>query len=337
MLDKGLIRKSKSPWSCAAFYVNKQSEIERGTPRLVINYKPLNQALQWIRYPIPNKKDLLNRLNSAKIFSKFDMKSGFWQIQIQESDRYKTAFTVPFGQYEWNVMPFGLKNAPSEFQKIMNDIFNPYSKFVIVYIDDVLIFSQNIDQHFKHLQTFIHIIKQNGLAVSKSKINLFQTRIRFLGHNIYQGTIIPIERSIEFASKFPNQILDKTQLQRFLGCLNYVGEFVPYLNNIVKPLHDRLKKNPPPWSDLHTQTVKEIKVKVQSIKCLYLPIPQAFKIVETDASDIGYGGILKQRVHDQEYVIAYTSNHWNYAQLKYSTVKKEFLAIVLCISKFHIY
>jgi len=140
LLDKGLIRKSKSPWSCVAFYVNKQAELERGTPRLVINYKPLSQALQWIRYPIPNKKDLLNRLNSAKIFSKFDIKLGFWQIQIKEIDRYKTTFTVPFGQYEWNVMSFGLKNAPSEFQKIMNDIFNSYSKFFIVYIDDVLIF-----------------------------------------------------------------------------------------------------------------------------------------------------------------------------------------------------
>jgi len=220
------------------------------------------------------------------------------------------------------------------FKKIMNDIFNPYSKFVIVYIDDVLIFSQNINQHFKHLQTFIHIIKQNGLTISKSNINLFQTRIRFLGPNIYQGTIIPIDRSIEFSSKFPNQILDKTQLQWFIGCLNYVGEFVPYLNNIVKPLHDRLKKNPPAWSNIHTQTVKDIKLKVQSIKCLYLPIPQAFKIVEIDASDIGYDGILKQRVHDQEHVIAYTSKHWNSAQLKYSTVKKEVLAIVLCISKF---
>ena len=132
-----------------------------------------------------------------------------------------------------------------------------------------------------------HIIKQNGLVVSKSKINLFQTRIRFLGHNIHQGTIIPIDISIEFASKFHNQILDKTQLQRFLGCLNYVGEFVSYLNNIVKPLHDRLKKNPPSWSDIHTQVVKDIKLKVQSTKCLYLPIPQAFKIIETDASDIG--------------------------------------------------
>ena len=115
LLDKNLIRPSLSPWICAAFYVQKASEIERGTPRLVINYKPLNKVLQWIRYPIPNKKDLIQRIYNATIFSKFDMKSGFWQIQIKSEDRYKTAFTVPFGHYEWNVMPFGLKNAPSEF------------------------------------------------------------------------------------------------------------------------------------------------------------------------------------------------------------------------------
>ena len=100
LLTKGLIWKSKSPWSCAAFYVNKHAELEREVPRLVINYKPLNTALQWIRYLIPNKKDLLDRLHEATIFSKFDMKSGFWQIQIDEKDKYKTAFTVPFGHYE---------------------------------------------------------------------------------------------------------------------------------------------------------------------------------------------------------------------------------------------
>ena len=115
LLSKGLIRPTKSSWSCTAFYVNKHAELERGTPRLVINYKPLNKALKWIKYPIPNKKDLLDSLFDANIFSKFDLKSGYWQIQIKESDRFKTAFNVPFGQYEWNVMPFGLNNAPSEF------------------------------------------------------------------------------------------------------------------------------------------------------------------------------------------------------------------------------
>jgi hypothetical protein len=106
----------------------------------MINYKPLNIALKWIRYSISNKKDLLQKLHSAFIFSKFDIKSGFWQIQIHSKDRYKTAFTVHFGQYEWNVMPFGLKNAPYEFQSIMNDIFNVYFKFRIVYIDDLIFF-----------------------------------------------------------------------------------------------------------------------------------------------------------------------------------------------------
>ena len=122
--------------------------------------------MKWIRYPIPNKKHLLQNLHSAFVFSKFDMISGFWQIQIHPKDRYKTAFTIPFGQYEWNVMPFGLKKAPSEFQIIMNDIFNAYSKFCIVYIDDVLIFSTSLEQHFKHSHTFFHVVKQNGLVVS---------------------------------------------------------------------------------------------------------------------------------------------------------------------------
>jgi len=121
------------------------------------------------------------------------MKSRFWQIQIAKVDRYKTAFIVPFGHYEWNAMPFGLKNAPFEFQNIMNDIFTPLVSFIIVYIDDVLVFSKSIDQHSKHLQTFIFIMEKNGLAASASKMLLFQTKIRFLGHDIFQGTIKPIQ------------------------------------------------------------------------------------------------------------------------------------------------
>ena len=144
LLNKDIIRSSKSPWSYPAFYVQKNAEFEGGTPRLVINYKPLNTVFQWIMHPILNKRDLINRLNKSVIFNKFDIKSGFWQIQINDANKYKTAFVTPFGHYEWNVMSFGLKNAPSEFQNIMNDIFNPYSHFFIVYIDDVLIFSKSI-------------------------------------------------------------------------------------------------------------------------------------------------------------------------------------------------
>ena len=137
------------------------------------------------------------------------MKSGLWQIQIDEKDRYKAAFPIPFGHYEWNVMPFGLKNAPSEFENIVNDIFTLFTDFPIVYIDDVLIFSKSIDNHWKHLDIFVKVIKYNGLVVSATKINLFQDKIRFLGHNIYKGTLSPIDRAIQFANKFLDEIKDK--------------------------------------------------------------------------------------------------------------------------------
>ena len=191
-------------------------------------------------------------------------------------------------------MPFGLKNAPSEFQNIMNDIFTHFTDFSIVYIDDVLIFSKSIDHHWKHLDIFVKVIKQHGLVVSASKISLFQDKIRFLGHNIYKGTLSPIDRAIQFADKFPDEIKDKNKLQRFLGSLNYVSDYFQGLRKISRPLYKRLEKNPPPWTDRHTMIVRQIKKHVKLLPCIVIPSPDTFKIVETDASDIGYGGILKQ-------------------------------------------
>ena len=138
-----------------------------------MGYKPFNNVFRWIRYLIPNQKDLLERLYGAKIFSKFHMKSSFQKIQIDEKDRYKTAFTIPFGHYEWNVKPFKLKNSPFESQRIMNDILNDYSESSIVYIHDVLTYSKILDQHFKHMKTFFNTIKSNGLSISAPKIKLF--------------------------------------------------------------------------------------------------------------------------------------------------------------------
>ena len=312
----------------------KASEVERGAPRLVINYKPLNKVLKWIRYPLPNKSGLIKRLYSSRIFSKFDMKSGYYQISVKEEDRYKTAFIVPFGHYEWNVMPQGLKNAPSEFQNIMNDIFYPYMEFCIVYLDDVLIYSKNINEHKMHLEQFIKIIKENGLVVSAKKVKIFQTKIRFLGYDIYLDMITPIQRSLEFSSKFPSEIKDKTQLQRFLGCINYIADFIPNIRIICAPLFSRLRKNPPAWNNEMTQAIIQIKQLVKKLPCLGIPNPEAFLIVETDASDLGYGGILKQKISDKEQIVRYHSGIWHPSQKKYSTVKKEILSIVLCLQKF---
>ena len=143
------------------------------------------------------------------------------------------------------------------------------------------------------MNSFLSIIKINGLVVSSPKIKLFQTKIRILGYNIYQGKISPIDRVIKFANKFPDEILDKTQLQRFLGSLNYVAEFYQSLRKQCKPLFGRLQTNPPHWTSVHTSIVQDIKKYVKTLPCLGIPTINSFKIFETDASDIGYSGILK--------------------------------------------
>ena len=140
-------------------------------------------------------------------------------------------------------MSFGFKNAPLEFQNIMNEIFNQFFNFIIVYIDDVLVYSDSVEQHWKHLNKFVKTVKSNGLTLSPTKINLFQTKIRFLGHHIHQGTITLIQRSIEFVDKFLDEVKDKKQLQRFLGRLNYVLDFIQDLSLLCAPLRQRLKKN----------------------------------------------------------------------------------------------
>ncbi|KAL4183391.1 hypothetical protein AMTRI_Chr11g97990 [Amborella trichopoda] len=138
-------------------------------------------------------------------------------------------------------------------------------------------------------------------------MSLCQTKIRFLGHNIFQGTIVPKDRAIEFAIKFPDIILDKTELQRFLGCLNYIADFIKDLAIIAKPLYDRLKKNPPKWRDKHTLVVQHLKGKAKELPCLVLADPNAYKIIECDASELGLGGILKQRTDNKEQLVHFTS------------------------------
>ena len=182
----------------------------------------------------------------------------------------------------------------------MNAIFYPYMKFSIVYLDDVLIFSKNINEHRQHLDEFIKIIKENGLVVSTIKIKIFQTKITFLGYQIYQGTITPIKRSLEFVDKFPDEIKEKQQLQRFLGCVNYITDFIPNIRIICAPLYSRLRKNPPPWNECMTSAIKQIKTAVKKLSSLGIPNPLTFLIVETDASKLGYGGILKQKNYQQK-------------------------------------
>ena len=193
----------------------------------------------------------------------------------------------------------------------MNDIFNLYTNFFLVYIDDVLIFSNFIKHHFKHLEIFQKIVREYDLVMSTPKIKLFQTMTRFLGFEIYQGMIKPIQRSKKFSSKFLDEIKNKTQLQRFLGTLNYMSSFYPNLRTIIKPLYLRLRQNPKPWTQEHTKIVKFVKEQVKSLPCKEILNPSTFPIIETNASNIGYSGILKQDFQNQISIVCFHYGIWS--------------------------
>ncbi|KAK2971279.1 hypothetical protein RJ640_001305 [Escallonia rubra] len=196
-------------------------------------------------------------------------------------------------------------------------------------VDDKGIHSKALDHDicFK----FINPLQEQIIHSLKKELIFRQNQICFLNEDL---KFQKINRSVEFASKFPDEIREKTQLQRFLGSLNYIADVYQDLYKDTKVLYQRLQKNPQPWTIVHTQAIRRIKLRAKTLPCLCLPLPEAFKIVETDASDIGYGGILKQKVDGKEQLVRFTSGHWNTAQQNYSTIKKEILSIVNCILKF---
>ncbi|KAG8502654.1 hypothetical protein CXB51_001139 [Gossypium anomalum] len=189
--QQDLIEPSNSQWACEAFYVNKRSEQIRGKLRLVINYQPLNHFLQDNKFPLPNNNILFASLAKAKKFSKFDLKAGFWQLGIHPEDREKMGFCIPNHHFQWKVMPFGLKTAPSLFQKAMTRIFHPIMEKALVYIDDILLYSQDEESHVRLLQQFHSLILKYGIMLSEKKMKIKKSEINFLGMDIKDGKYQP--------------------------------------------------------------------------------------------------------------------------------------------------
>ena len=187
LVAQNIIEPTSSPWACEAFYVNKRSEQVRGKLRLVTNYQPLNNFLADDKFPLPQKKSLFQHLANAKVLSKFDLKSGFWQLGIKPEDRPKTAFCIPHHHYKCKVMSFGLKNAPSTFQKAMITIFEPILANTLVYIDDILLFSPDEQSHAELLSKFYSLVTKYGIMLSEKKMEVGVTTIQFLGMEISDG------------------------------------------------------------------------------------------------------------------------------------------------------
>ncbi|KAH9716946.1 hypothetical protein KPL71_021643 [Citrus sinensis] len=333
LLAQGLIEPTTSPWACQAFYVNKRAETLRGKKRLVIDYQPLNQFLQDDKFPLPRKNSIFTYLQNARIFSKFDLKSGFWQLGIDPAERYKTAFCIPNAHYQWTVLPFGLKTAPSIFQKAMTQIFQPLLHHTLIYIDDLLLFSGTPEEHQVLLQQFHDIVDQYGIMLSDKKSTIATDTVEYLGMQIKNGFYQPGPHIAQELLHFPDKDFTKKQVQQFLGIINYIRDFLPHVDQQTSILSALLKKNPISWDSSHTTAVQQLKQIAQNPPKLKI-MTDGKRILQTDASDTSWGALLLEQIDKKEYLIGHASGHFSPAQQHYHTIYKEILAVKNGIKKF---
>jgi hypothetical protein len=238
LLDKGYIRPSTSPWGCPALFVKKKD----GSLRMCVDYLPLNAVTIKNKYPLPRIDVLFDQLAGAKIFSKIDLRSGYHQIKIRPCDIPKTAFSTRYGLYEFLVMSFGLMNAPAYFMYLMNSVFmTELDKFVVIFIDDILIYSKSEKEHAKHLRVVLQRLRDHKLYAKFSKCEFWLKSVKFLEHTISQdGISVDPSKVQEVMDWKPPKSVH--QICSFLGLVGYYRRFIPDFSRIVKPMTELLKK-----------------------------------------------------------------------------------------------
>ncbi|CAI7859372.1 unnamed protein product [Closterium sp. NIES-54] len=327
LLDKGLIRPSTSPYGAPVLFTPKPD----GSLRMCIDYRALNKQTIKNKYPIPRIDYLLDQLRGATVFSKLDLRSGYWQVRMADNSIHKTAFRTRYGSYEYLVMPFGLINAPSTFQAEMNHILRPLlDECVVVYLDDILIYSRDMKQHIEHLRRVFEILRREKFYVKLSKCEFALKKVQFLGHMVSAQGVHVDPKKIEAVRtwKTPENV---KELQQFLGFANYYNRFVPQYAKIATPLTNLLKKNIPfKWEDVHQQAMEQLKTALTSAPVLILPDPEKDYVIEADASDQAVGAVLMQP-------IAYLSKKLHGAELNYPIHDKEVLAIITAFKTWRCY
>ena len=336
MLESGIIEPSSSDWAAPIVLVKKKD----GSIRLCVDYRKLNNLSQSDAYPMPRIEDLIDKLGKAKYLTTLDLCKGYWQVPVTHQTRSKTAFTTPFGLFQFTRMPFGLKGAPATFQRMMDKALRGMDLFAGSYLDDIIIFSSSWSEHLEHLRTVFSRLRESRLTAKPSKCHFGMAQTTYLGHEIGTGKVCPEMSKVEAVRLFPTP-RTKKQVRGFLGLTGYYRKFIPDYATIATPLTDLTRKTRSDKIDW-TITCEESFQKLKEILCStpVLQSPDFNKPItlQTDASNRGVAAVLSQTDDDgNDHPVAYFSRKLLPREEKYSTVEKECLAIKLGTTAFKAY
>ncbi|CAI7804458.1 unnamed protein product [Closterium sp. NIES-54] len=325
LLEKKIIRPSSSSFAAPILFTPKKD----GGFRMCIDYRALNRVTVKSRYPIPCADELIDQLRIALVFSKIDLRGGYHQIRVEPSDCAKTAFRTRYGSFEYTVMPFGLTNAPGTFQMTMNEAFRPLlDKCVIIYLDDILVYSCDKQQHLADLETVFTVLDNHILLTQGSKCDFFQDRLELFGHVISEAGVEIDPKKLDTVKAWhpPTNI---TELQSFLGFVHYVRRFVPDTARLTAPLTELLRKGVVfTWGEKEQAAFSTLKNVPCSPPVLRIADPHRPFEVVTDASDIAIGAVLLQDFGNGLQPIAYESRRLHPPKKNYPIHNREMLAIV---------
>ncbi|RAL65934.1 hypothetical protein DID88_005595 [Monilinia fructigena] len=335
-LAKGWIRESTSQVASPTMWVPKKD----GTKRLVVDYRKLNTLTKKDRYPLPLATELRDRLGGATIFTKMDLRNGYHLIRMKEGEEWKTAFKTRYGLYEYQVMPFGLTNAPATFMRLMNNVLSPYlDTCCICYLDDILVYSSNEDQHIKDVSSILESLAKVDLLCKPSKCEFHVTETEFLGFTVSSQGLKMSKDKVKAVLEWkqPNTI---KELQSFLGFVNFYRRFIRGYSGIATSLTNLTKKNQGSfeWTVEAQEAFDTLKQAVAKEPILLTFDPEKPIIVETDSSDFAIGAVLSQPGQNEKYQpIAFYSRKLSPAELNYEIYDKELLAIVDAFREWRVY
>ncbi len=332
LLLKGYIEPSTSPYGAPVLFVRKKD----GSLRMCVDYRALNKITIKNKYPLPRIDDLLDKLNGSTCFSSIDLKSGYYQIPIHEDDIPKTAFRTQLGHFQWRCTVMGLTNSPSSFQNIMNNIFRDYlNDFVLVYLDDILIFSRSPEEHLRHLELVLRKLEEYKLSAHLKKCQFGKSHLDFLGHVIGADGIRVDPKKVAVVQEWPKP-KDVSQLRSFLGLANYFRRFMKNYSTIVAPLTSLLKKGKSikdDWGPACDTAFAEVKRMLTSAPVLQAPDFSKPFVIHTDASIEGLGAALLQEGKP----VAFYSRKLNAAERNYTTTEQECLAVLCALREWRCY